>query len=292
MAEMSNILKGVGGNVAQQVIDTAISVGKAALHCVMPNDIELYLCALELVDCKNTRMGYLSFSVMPEQISESFTPIQTMIKTHSGVVTTFNSSFSPIDIQIAGTFGRKFRLLLNYVDPDTQIKKGFMSQVSGGDFFSLNIRGTKDIYHNSMVIQDPPLYRWEDRVRFPVCAGTLSRSLQDSGQYRELLFYHSQEEEKHESWWKRVFHWHRRRAEELREEHEAKLAALLPKPNYTPSVNVESLDESQVTLIVRAWTEIANYWNVLYDVNEQIYKQLPQHGVNFPFPQMDVHVMN
>lgn len=64
------------------------------------------------------------------------------------------------------------------------------------DFFSLNIRGTKDIYHNSMVIQDPPLYRWEDRVRFPVCAGTLSRSLQDSGQYRELLFYHSQEEEK------------------------------------------------------------------------------------------------
>ena len=101
-----------------------------------------------------------------------------------------------------------------------------------------------------------------------------------------------QEEEKHESWWKRVFHWHRRRAEELREEHEAKLAALLPKPNYTPSVNVESLDESQVTLIVRAWTEIANYWNVLYDVNEQIYKQLPQHGVNFPFPQMDVHVMN
>lgn len=139
MAEMSNILKGVGGNVAQQVIDTAISVGKAALHCVMPNDIELYLCALELVDCKNTRMGYLSFSVMPEQISESFTPIQTMIKTHSGVVTTFNSSFSPIDIQIAGTFGRKFRLLLNYVDPDTQIKKGFMSQVSGGDFFSLNM---------------------------------------------------------------------------------------------------------------------------------------------------------
>jgi small conductance mechanosensitive channel len=99
-----------------------------------------------------------------------------------------------------------------------------------------------------------------------------------------------QEEEKADPWWKRLFHWHRRRAEELREEHEAKLAALLPKPNYTPSVNVESLDESQVTLIVRAWTEIANYWGVLYDVNEQLYKQLPQHGIRFPFPQMDVHV--
>ena len=104
------------------------------------------------------------------------------------------------------------------------------------------------------------------------------------------------EPEEHEDtpmpWWKRLFHWHRRRAEELREEHEAKLASLIPKPNYSPSVNVESLDDSQVTLIVRAWTEIPNYWQVLYDVNEQIYKQFPQHGIHFPFPQMDVHVNN
>ena len=99
-----------------------------------------------------------------------------------------------------------------------------------------------------------------------------------------------EEDEKTEPWWKRLFHWHRRRAEELRENHEARLAALLPKPNYSPSVNVESLDDSQVTLIVRAWTEIPNYWAVLYDVNEQIYKQFPQHGIHFPFPQMDVHV--
>ena len=93
-------------------------------------------------------------------------------------------------------------------------------------------------------------------------------------------------------WWKRLFHWHRRHAEELREDHEARLAALIPKPDYTPSVNVESLDDSQVTLVVRAWTEIANYWGVLYDVNEQLYKQLPQQGIHFPFPQMDVHVKN
>lgn len=103
---------------------------------------------------------------------------------------------------------------------------------------------------------------------------------------------HEEHEEKPLPWWKRLFHWHRRKAEELREEHEAKLASLIPKPNYNPSVNVESLDDSQVTLIVRAWTEIANYWGVLYDVNEQIYKQFPQHGIRFPFPQMDVHVNN
>ena len=94
------------------------------------------------------------------------------------------------------------------------------------------------------------------------------------------------------TWWQRLFHWQRRHAEELRENHEARLASLLPKPNYAPMVAVESLDESQVTLIVRAWTEIANYWNVLYDVNEQLYKQLPQHGIRFPFPQIDVHLNN
>lgn len=101
---------------------------------------------------------------------------------------------------------------------------------------------------------------------------------------------HEDVEPKSLPWWKRLFHWHRRRAEELREEHEARLAALMPKPNYSPTVNVESLDESQVTLIVRAWTEIADYWSVLYEVNEQIYKQFPQHGIRFPFPQVDVHV--
>ena len=101
-----------------------------------------------------------------------------------------------------------------------------------------------------------------------------------------------QQEVKAEPWWKRLFHWHRRRVEQWNETQEAQLAALVPKPSYTPSVNVESLDESQVTLVVRAWTEIANYWGVLYDVNEQLYKQLPQHGIRFPFPQMDVHVNN
>ncbi|MDY6301769.1 MAG: mechanosensitive ion channel [Bacteroidales bacterium] len=100
----------------------------------------------------------------------------------------------------------------------------------------------------------------------------------------------SDQEEKAEAWWQRLFHWHRKRIEQWNESQEAQLAALIPKPNYMPSVNVESLDESQVTLIVRAWTETGNYWQVLYDVNERLYKQLPQHGIHFPFPQIDVHV--
>jgi len=114
---LKTIMKSQGTNVAQQLIDTALNVGKSAIHAAMPDDFEYYLCSLELVNHKDERKGFLSFSVMPEQISESYTPIQTMIKTHNAVVTLFNDSFAPVDINIAGTFGRKIRLLLNYKDP-------------------------------------------------------------------------------------------------------------------------------------------------------------------------------
>lgn len=123
-------MKSQGTNVAQQLIDTALSVGKAAIHAAMPDDFEYYLCSLELVNHKDERKGFLSFSVMPEQISESYTPIQTMIKTHNAVVTLFNDSFAPVDINIAGTFGRKIRLLLNYKDP--------WIQTGGKQFLALN----------------------------------------------------------------------------------------------------------------------------------------------------------
>ena len=91
-------------------------------------------------------------------------------------------------------------------------------------------------------------------------------------------------------WWKRMFHKHRQRVEQWNEEQATHLEKLLPKPDYSPSVSVESLDESQVSLVVRAWVETPNYWPVFYKVNEEIYKQFPQQGIHFPFPQMDVHV--
>lgn len=127
---LKTIMKSQGANVTKQLIDTAMNVGKAAIHAAMPDDFEYYLCSLELVNHKDERKGFLSFSVMPEQISESYTPIQTMIKTHNAVVTLYNDSFAPVDISISGTFGRKIRLLLNYKDP--------WIQTGGKQFLTLN----------------------------------------------------------------------------------------------------------------------------------------------------------
>lgn len=68
------------------------------------------------------------------------------------------------------------------------------------------------------------------------------------------------------------------------------IKALKPRVTRDPSVVVNELADSSVQLQVRAWVESDNYWAVFYDYNERIYNELPSHGINFPFPQMDVHI--
>ncbi len=59
----------------------------------------------------------------------------------------------------------------------------------------------------------------------------------------------------------------------------------------TPAVvYVASLGASSVDLTIRAWAKNADYWELYFDINEKMYKELPSKGINFPFPQMDVHV--
>ena len=57
-----------------------------------------------------------------------------------------------------------------------------------------------------------------------------------------------------------------------------------------PVVWVAALADSSVNLTIRAWVKNSDYWNVFFEHNEQFYKELPKAGINFPFPQMDVHL--
>lgn len=57
-----------------------------------------------------------------------------------------------------------------------------------------------------------------------------------------------------------------------------------------PTVTVGGLNDSAVSLIVRGWCLGENYWDVYFNIYEAIYNELPKNGINFPFPQMDVHV--
>lgn len=130
-------------NAISQTLDAALTIGKAAIHAVMPDDYEYYLCSLTLYNYKMEKEGFLSFTVMPDNIVENNTPIQNIVKTHAGMVTVFNPTFSPIDINMSGTFGRKFRLLSDYQDP-MQGKSGFFG-LNFGKIANVNI-GMKSGY--------------------------------------------------------------------------------------------------------------------------------------------------
>lgn len=69
-----------------------------------------------------------------------------------------------------------------------------------------------------------------------------------------------------------------------------KLLEKIPKKDGSPSVVVSELADSSVVLQVRAWVQTSDYWDVFYQYNERFYNELPDYGINFPFPQMSVHI--
>lgn len=100
-----------------------------------------------------------------------------------------------------------------------------------------------------------------------------------------------QTSEKKRKWWQRIFCKKiQEKVETLKEQEQEIIKQRQPKKDCTPYVAVEQLGDSSVVLIVRAWAKTSDYWNVLYDTYEAIYKQLPLNGLHFPFPQMDVNL--
>lgn len=75
----------------------------------------------------------------------------------------------------------------------------------------------------------------------------------------------------------------------LRQNIASKFLDKIPKKDGTPTVVVSELADSAVVLQVRAWVQTADYWDVYYQYYERFYNELPAGGVNFPFPQLDVH---
>lgn len=57
-----------------------------------------------------------------------------------------------------------------------------------------------------------------------------------------------------------------------------------------PLIELSALGNSSVQFVMRAWVRSEDYWDVNFAVNEAIYNELPLHGVNFPYQQMDIHI--
>lgn len=57
-----------------------------------------------------------------------------------------------------------------------------------------------------------------------------------------------------------------------------------------PAIVLSSLSDSSVDITVRAWANLADYWNVFFEMQEKVYDTFAREGINIPFPQMDVHL--
>lgn len=59
-----------------------------------------------------------------------------------------------------------------------------------------------------------------------------------------------------------------------------------------PYVVLESLKDSSVQIVAKGWVKYDDYWGTRHRINERIYKELPQKGIRFPYPKLDVTINN
>ncbi|WP_211827317.1 small-conductance mechanosensitive channel MscS [Kistimonas asteriae] len=67
-----------------------------------------------------------------------------------------------------------------------------------------------------------------------------------------------------------------------------KESRLLKDP--TPTIGVSALADSSVNFVVRPWVKTEDYWDVYFDLHQNIKIALDEAGIEIPFPQMDVHL--
>ena len=58
----------------------------------------------------------------------------------------------------------------------------------------------------------------------------------------------------------------------------------------SPTIAVLELGDSSVNFAVRPWVKTDDYWNVYFDLTEDIKKRFDSEGISIPFPQRDVHL--
>jgi len=57
-----------------------------------------------------------------------------------------------------------------------------------------------------------------------------------------------------------------------------------------PKIALVELADSSVNFVVRPWVKADDYWDVYFELNENIKKSFDAEGISIPFPQRDVHV--
>lgn len=88
------------------------TIGASALNVRYPKEFEVYVVALELTDSAGKTLRYFIFPVNPVGLSEVQSEITNVKKTLAGITALSNTTFVPVQINLSGNFGRKFKILL------------------------------------------------------------------------------------------------------------------------------------------------------------------------------------
>lgn len=59
-----------------------------------------------------------------------------------------------------------------------------------------------------------------------------------------------------------------------------------------PFIAVGALADSSVNIVVRVWVKTDDYWPVYHETFNHIYDTFNREGIDFPFPQQTVHIIN
>ena len=78
------------------------------------------------------------------------------------------------------------------------------------------------------------------------------------------------------------------KAKEIMEDIAANDDRVLKDPATT--IAVVELADNSVNFVFRPWANASDYWNVWFDLTEQVKKRFDEAGISIPYPQRDIHV--
>lgn len=58
-----------------------------------------------------------------------------------------------------------------------------------------------------------------------------------------------------------------------------------------PFIKLKTLNSSDITFLIRVWIRNEEYWDAYFNLIERIYTELPQNGIQFAYPHLDVNVV-
>jgi len=59
-----------------------------------------------------------------------------------------------------------------------------------------------------------------------------------------------------------------------------------------PQVGIQEFGDSSINIGLRYWVPTKRYHEILYSVNQAVYRNLSQGDIEIPFPQRDVHIVS